>query len=104
MADQGLVWVDFGLVGDVSAVTTSVDLHFILRKLESSCTNTGDNPHLAIGGVIGSVRRPPRPLQQGGVLRFCPLLAGAPAHHVNVEELGKMRYVMLGHGVLDNKD
>src|SRR6516225_11262496 len=66
-------------------------------QLGSSSATAGDDPHQTIGRITGAGGRPPRPLQQGSILRFSPLLAGAPAHHVNVEQLGKMRHVMLGH-------
>jgi hypothetical protein len=59
---------------------------------------------LAIGWVIGAGRPHPRSLKQGCILGFGPFLTGAPAHHVNIDQLGKMRHVRFGHDVLDNED
>src|SRR6185312_12902713 len=70
----------------------------------SSGTNAGDDPHLAISGVIGAGWFPTSLLQQAHVLGFGPFLAGAPTHHVNIKQLGKMRHVMLRHDVLDHEE
>src|SRR4029079_3083030 len=64
IADQGLVWLDFGFVAYVSAVATPVDFHLvILRNSKAHTQNADDNSHLAIGGAPDR----PRGSQRNGV-------------------------------------